>query len=92
MEIEFDPVKSAKNAKERGLPFDLAAELEWRKAVISIDDRFMYGEERRVAFVPMRGRLYVVCYVFRGKVRRIISFRKANKQEERFYAKATADE
>jgi len=92
MEIEFDPVKSAKNAKERGLPFDLAAELEWRKAVISIDDRFMYGEERRIAFAPMRGRLYTVCYVFRGQVRRIISFRKANKREERLYAKATADE
>ena len=92
MKIDFDPVKSAKNAKERGLPFDLAAELEWRKAVISIDDRFMYGEERRVAFAPMRGRLYAVCYVERGKVRRIISFRKANKREERFYAEATADE
>jgi uncharacterized protein len=92
MEIEFDPVKSAKNAKERGLPFDLAAEIEWRKAVISVDDRFMYGEERRIAFAPMRGRLYAVCYVLRGKKRRIISFRKANKQEERLYAKATADE
>jgi uncharacterized DUF497 family protein len=57
MEIEYDPAKSAKNAKERGLPFDLAAELEWRKAVISVDDRFMYGEERRIAFAPMRGRL-----------------------------------
>ena len=79
MEIEFDPVKSAKNAKERGLPFELAAEIEWRKAVISIDDRFMYGEERRIAFAPMRGRLYAVCYVLRGKKRRIISFRKANK-------------
>ncbi len=92
MKIDFDPVKSAKNAKERGLPFDLAAELEWRKAVISIDDRFMYGEERRVAFAPMRGRLYAASYVERGKVRRIISFRKANKREERFYAEATADE
>jgi len=92
MEIEFDPVKSAKNAKERGLPFELAAEIEWRKAVISIDDRFMYGEERRIAFAPMKGRLYAVCYVLRGKKRRIISFRKANKQEERLYAKATADE
>ena len=92
MEIEFDPVKSAKNAKERGLPFELATEIEWRKAVISIDDRFMYGEERRIAFAPMRGRLYAVCYVLRGRTRRIISFRKANKQEERLYAKATADE
>jgi len=92
MEIEFDPVKSAKNAKERGLPFDLAAEIEWRKAVVSIDDRFMYGEERRIAFAPMQGRLYAVCYVQRGQVRRIVSFRKANKREERLYAQATADE
>lgn len=49
------------------MPFELAAELEWRKAVISIDDRFMYGEERRIAFAPMRGRLYTLCYVFRGR-------------------------
>jgi uncharacterized DUF497 family protein len=28
----------------------------------------------------------------RGQVRRIISFRKANKREERLYAKATPDE
>jgi uncharacterized DUF497 family protein len=40
----------------------------------------------------MKGRLYVVCYVLRGRVRRIISFRKANKQEGRIYAKATTDE
>jgi uncharacterized protein len=92
MEIEFDPAKSAKNAKERGLPFELAAELEWQKAIVSTDDRFMYGEERLIAFAPMRGRLYAVCYVERGKARRIISFRKANKREERLYAKATADE
>jgi hypothetical protein len=30
MEIEYDPAKSAKNAKERGLPFDLGE----REAVI----------------------------------------------------------
>jgi uncharacterized protein len=52
----------------------------------------MYGEERRIAFAPMQGRLYAVCYVLRGQARRIISFRKANKREERLYAKATADE
>lgn len=61
MEIEYDPAKSAKNVKERGLPFDLAAELEWRKALIFTDDRFMYVEERLIAFAPMRGRLYAVC-------------------------------
>jgi uncharacterized protein len=92
MELEYDPAKSAKNARERGLPFEMAAELEWRRAIIFTDDRFMYGEERLIAFAPMRGRLYAVCYVQRGQVRRIISFRKANKREERLYAKATADE
>jgi uncharacterized protein len=89
---EFDPDKSAKNARERGLPFEFAAELDWQRAVGFVDDRFMHGEERLIAFAPLRGRLYAVCYVLRGQVRRIISFRKANKRDERLYAKTTADE
>ena len=92
MEFEFDPDKSAKNAREPGLPFELAAELEWQRAILFVEDRFMYGEERLIAFAPMKGRLYAVCYALRGRTRRIISFRKANKREERLYAKATADE
>jgi uncharacterized DUF497 family protein len=69
----------------------MPAELEWQKAGVSVDDRFDYGEERLIALAPMRGRLYVVGYQLRGQTRRIISFRKANKQEERAYAKATID-
>jgi uncharacterized protein len=90
--MEFDPDKSAKNARERGLPFELAAELEWQRAVAFVDDRSMYGEERLIAFAPLRRRLCAVCYVLRGQVPRIISFRKADKREERRYAKTTADE
>ena len=91
MEIEFDPAKSAKNARERGLPFDLVAALGWEKAFAFEDSRFEYGEERMIALTPMHGRLYVVCDQMRGQVRRIISFRKANRREERIYAQATAD-
>ena len=43
MKIEFDPEKNAKNARERGLPFELAAELEWHKAHAFVDDRRDYG-------------------------------------------------
>src|SRR5208283_3836392 len=50
-----------------------------------------YGENRFVALVPMSGRLYAVCTCIRGDEGRIISFRKANKREERAYAK-TFDE
>jgi uncharacterized DUF497 family protein len=86
--IEFDPAKSAKNARERGLPFELTAELEWSKARVRPDERQDYGEERHLALAPMSGRLYAVCYCIRGEARRIISFRKANRREERAYAKA----
>jgi uncharacterized DUF497 family protein len=91
MRIEFDPAKSAKNERERGLSFDLAGHLEWSRAFVFPDDRSDYGETRMIALAPMQGRLYVVCYVMRGQVRRIISFRRANKREEQAYAQATAD-
>ena len=91
MTVEFDPAKSAKNEKERGLPFEQAADLEWDEAIVVPDRRRDYGEERLIAFAPMRGRLYVVCFVRRGQVRRIISFRKANKREEQIYEQAATD-
>jgi len=37
--IEFDPAKSARNARERGLPFELTAELEWSAARVRRDER-----------------------------------------------------
>jgi uncharacterized DUF497 family protein len=38
----------------------------------------------------MQGRLHVVCFCIRGGAFRIISFRKANKREEKFYAEEKA--
>ncbi|MGB3580497.1 MAG: BrnT family toxin [Roseiarcus sp.] len=87
MKIEFDPTKSARNVRNRGLPFELTADLDWSAARVRRDQRRDYGEERFVALVPMSARLYVVCYCVRGDARRIISFRKANQREERAYAK-----
>jgi uncharacterized protein len=86
--IEFDPAKSARNAKERGLPFELTADLDWSAARVRRDQRRDYGEDRFIALVPMSGRIYVVCYCIRGGARRIISYRKANKREEQAYGKA----
>jgi uncharacterized DUF497 family protein len=87
VKIEFDPAKSARNAAQRRLPFELAAELDWSAARVRPDERRDYGEERYFALVPMFGRLYAVCYCVRVDARRIISFRKANKREEQAYAK-----
>ena len=82
MEIEFDPVKSAKNAEERGLPFELTAELDW-SAAQTIETRY-------AVVAPLLGRLHVVVYCIRGDKRRIMSFRKASEIEEEIYEKANA--
>jgi len=37
--IEFDDAKSRRNARERGLPFDRAAEFEWETAIRIISFR-----------------------------------------------------
>ncbi len=93
MKIELDPAKSARNAKARGLPFERAAELDWDAAHTIEDRRRDYGEARYLAFAPPGGRLHVVCFCVRGEAFRIISFRKANRREEKVYAeeKGAAD-
>lgn len=89
MKIEYDPDKNDKNLEERGLPFDKVFDLEWELAVTFPDDRKDYGERRMIAFVPLRSRLYVVCYIVKKDIRRIISFRKANDREVKKYGEKT---
>lgn len=92
MKIEYDPAKSERNLRTRGLSFDMVFDLDWGRAMVFEDERRDYGEKRLVALIPLDERLYVVCYTRRADVRRIISFRKANKREVKIYAEETADE
>ena len=46
MRITFDPAKNARNIEERGLPFELVAQLDWETAVAVEDTRKDYGERR----------------------------------------------
>jgi uncharacterized protein len=87
MKIEFDPVKSEKNARERGLPFDLVEQFDWENSETEFDRRFPYPEERRITFGFIGARLHVVCHTpIEGGIR-VISFRKANEREKRKYEK-----
>jgi uncharacterized DUF497 family protein len=85
MRYEWDEDKDARNRAKHGLSFDAIYDAEWDQACVLIDDRRDYGEERRLAYLPMNGRLYAVIYVMRGEVRRIISLRKANVREVAYY-------
>ncbi len=89
MQIEFDPAKDASNTAKHGVSLALAAELDWEAALVWLDDRYEYGEARMIALAPRTGILYYVAFVDRGRVRRVISLRRANRREVKHYVQAS---
>ena len=88
MLIEFDPVKDAKNrANHDGISLGEYAAMDLAAAIAFDSPR--HGESRTVQVGPIAGRLHVAVVAYRGAVTRVISLRKANPREERWYAQAT---
>jgi uncharacterized DUF497 family protein len=85
---DFDPGKDSSNLSKHGLSLAAAAELSWDAALVWVDDRTDYGEVRMVALAPIGEILFVVAFVDRETVRRIISLRRANRREVNHYVKA----
>ena len=85
MRLMCDPLKNAINLAKHGIPLMLAEALDWPESLIWTDVRRDYGEERQCALIPKGDRLYFVAFVDRDGFRRVISLRKANQREVRFY-------
>jgi uncharacterized protein len=82
-EFEWDPIKEARNIRDRDLDFATASEIWHDRVIEKIDDRRDYGEIRILAFGKVNERLTAVLFTWRGTRRRIISARKANRREQR---------
>ncbi|WP_163650739.1 BrnT family toxin [Modicisalibacter sp. 'Wilcox'] len=89
MRIDFDPDKSARNERERGLPFTVVERFDWEGALYTEDTRHDYPERRFVALGLIGQRVHVVCFTPVDGGIRVISFRKANAREVRRYEQAT---
>lgn len=85
MKIEFDPAKSERNARDRGLPFDLVADFDFENAEIIEDDRRNYGEVRYRAIGRMGNAIAVVVFTMRDDALRVISLRLAGRKERMRY-------
>jgi uncharacterized protein len=85
MDIEFDPNKSAKNEKERGLPFSLASNFVLETAYIVRDLRHS-TEERFKATGYIDAKLYTIIFTIRNNKFRVISLRDASRAERNDYA------
>lgn len=81
MRIAWDPAKSARNRRERGFGFEVAALIFDGDVMERVDERFAYGEERWQAIGMAGSLLLFVVYTDRGDERQIISARVATKRE-----------
>lgn len=65
----------------RGLGFELVADFDFETALIWLDTRKTYPEQRIAALGRLAGRVHALVFAETPKGIRVISFRKANKRE-----------
>jgi uncharacterized DUF497 family protein len=90
MDITYDDNKNDRNIAERDLDFNRAVDFDFESAITKVDDRNEYGETRILSLGYLDNRLHVLCYVNTDTGFRIISFRKANQREVKYYEKVKA--
>ena len=85
MDFEWDERKNEANIAKHGVDFDEATGIFKGSVLERIDNRRDYGEPRITAIGLMEGMELFVVYTMRGEVRRIISARRARRNERRAY-------
>ncbi len=87
----WDEAKRRRNIKDRGLHF-AESEAIWDNFTITREDiRHAYGEKRSVTFGLLEGDVVVMVHTERRAGSHVISLRKAEKHEARYYFKVAKD-
>jgi uncharacterized protein len=84
--FDWDLRKNNSNIEKHGIDFEDAVEIFYGPVILRRSDR--KNEERWVAVGSVKNRLIAVIFVRRADVVRIISARRARKNEEREYRNA----
>jgi len=86
MIIEYDDHKRQVTMKDRGLDFaDTPTVFTSCRRITWPDNRCDYGEIREITMGELADRLIIVVHTQRGNATRIISMRKANAREQRWF-------
>ena len=91
MKFEWDEDKRLANIKNHEIDFIDVLEVFDGDIFTIEDDRYSYGEQRFVTFGLLKGRVVAVVNTDRDEFIRIISVRKATKNEHRCYFQAIED-
>jgi len=87
----WDEPKRRDNIKNHGLDFE-GAEAIWDNSTVTREDiRERYGEKRLVTFGLLNGEAVVLVHTERDDDIHIISLRRAEKYEARYYFKTAED-
>jgi len=86
MEFVWDPVKAERNLRKHGISFEQASQAFYDPFAIEFeDDRYDYKEIRNILIGNADQLLVVVVHVERDETIRIISARRAEPNERRYY-------
>jgi len=92
MRIEWDDAKRRTNLRRHGVDFADLWEVFEGVTVTLFDDRFDYGEDRFFTLGLLKGRVVAIAHRETDEEIRIISARKATKNEEIHYLKEAEDQ
>ncbi len=81
--FEWDPQKAARNLVKHGVDFEDAIQIFSGPLLLRRSDRI--HEKRWLAIGEVHGRLIAVAFTWRGRMLRIISARRARKNEKRSF-------
>lgn len=84
MDFEFDPAKSATNREKHGIDFDAAQALWLDERLLEVPAK-TEDEPRFLAIGRIGGKHWTAVFTHRGAAIRIISVRRARKQEIEHY-------
>jgi uncharacterized DUF497 family protein len=90
LQFEWDPEKAKRNLKKHGVSFEEASTIFEDPLFISfLDEEHSEDEERHITIgMSNKIRLLMAAYTERRNLIRLISARKATKNEEKFYDEA----
>ena len=88
MKFEWDENKNLENIRKHRIDFNDAVEIFYGPMIVNSDDRFDYGEDRFIGAGFMKNMIAIVVFIEKkADVIRIISARKANKNESKQFQK-----
>ena len=91
MRFEWDEAKRRSNIRRHGIDFAVVAKVLDGATITFLDDRFDYGERRFRTYGLLFEKVVVVTHTEADEIIRVISVRKATKNEERVYFKQIKD-